>query len=60
MRRSPSGTYFTGSDDLVLEHFVKPFADRFLVSAMAMRIRLEKLGLLHREVPHQRILTGGA
>ncbi len=60
LRRSPSGTYFTGSDDLVLEHFVKPFADRFLVSAMAMRIRLEKLGLLHREVPHQRILAGGA
>jgi hypothetical protein len=60
LRRSPSGTYFTGSDDLVLEHFVKPFADRFLVSTMAMRIRLEKLGLLHREVPHQRILTGRA
>ena len=60
LRRGSSGTYFTGSDDLVLEHFVKPFADRFLVSAMAMRIRLEKLGLLHREVPHQRILAGGA
>jgi hypothetical protein len=60
MRRGSSGTYFTGSDDLVLEHFVKPFADRFLVSAMAMRIRLEKLGLLHREVPLQRILAGGA
>jgi hypothetical protein len=60
LRRSSSGSYFTGSDDLVLEHFVKPFADRFLVSAIAMRIRLEKLGLLHREVPHQRILAGGA
>jgi len=60
LRRGSSGTYFTGSDDLVLDHFVKPFADRFLVSAMAMRIRLEKLGLLHREVPHQRILAGGA
>jgi hypothetical protein len=60
LRRSSSGTYFTGSDDLVLEHFVKPFADLFLVSTMAMRIRLEKLGLLHSEVPHQRILAGRA
>jgi Zn-dependent peptidase ImmA (M78 family) len=60
MRRGSSGTYFTGSDELVLDHFVKPFADRFLLSAMAMRIRLEKLGLLHREVPHQHILAGGA
>jgi hypothetical protein len=60
LRRGSSGAFFTGSDDLVLEHFVKPFADRFLVSAVAMRIRLEKLGLLHREVPHQRILAGGA
>jgi len=24
-----------------------------------MRIRLEKLGLLHRAVPHQRILAAG-
>ena len=31
----------------------------FLVSPIAMRIRLEKLGLLLREVPHQRILAGG-
>ena len=41
-----------------LERFVGPFAERFLVSPTAMRIRLEKLGLLHREVPHQRLLTG--
>jgi hypothetical protein len=34
--------------------------DRFLVSPIAMRIRLEKLGLLLREVPHQRLLTSGA
>ena len=32
----------------------------FLVSPIAMRIRLEKLGLLHREVPHQRVFAGGA
>jgi Zn-dependent peptidase ImmA (M78 family) len=43
-------------DDEVLEHFARPFAGEFLVSAVAMRIRLEKLGLLHREVPRQRSL----
>jgi hypothetical protein len=43
-------------DDEVLEHFARPFADQFLVSPAAMRIRLEKLGLLHREVPRQRSL----
>ncbi len=32
------------------ERFVRPFADQFNVSAMAMRIRLEKLNLLVREV----------
>ena len=41
-------------------HFARPLAEQFLVSPIAMRIRLEKLGLLHREVPHQRILTGCA
>jgi hypothetical protein len=41
-------------DDDVLERFARPFAAEFLVSAVAMRIRLEKLGLLHREVPRQR------
>lgn len=47
------------SDDEVLERFAKPFADRFLVSPIAMRIRLEKLGLLHRTVPLQRLLLDG-
>ena len=47
-------------DDYVLENFARPLAEQFLVSPIAMRIRLEKLGLLHREVPHQRILAGGA
>ena len=32
----------------------------FLVSTIAMRIRLEKLGLLLREVPDQRMLAGDA
>jgi Zn-dependent peptidase ImmA (M78 family) len=43
-------------DDEVLEHFARPFAGEFLVSPVAMRVRLEKLGLLHREVPRQRFL----
>jgi hypothetical protein len=49
-----------GADDFVLENFARPLAEQFMVSPMAMRIRLEKLGLLHREVPHQRIFAGGA
>jgi Zn-dependent peptidase ImmA (M78 family) len=40
----------------VMEHFARPFAEQFLVSPIAMRIRLERLGLLHREVPRQRSL----
>ena len=39
-----------------LSDFAEPFAEQFLVSPIAMRIRLEKLGLLHREVPLQRFL----
>ena len=34
-------------------------AEQFEVSPIAMRIRLEKLGLLIREVPHLRILGAG-
>lgn len=48
------------TDDNVLDRIARPLAECFLVSPIAMRIRLEKLGLLLREVPHQRILTGGA
>ena len=43
-------------DDEVLEHFVRPVAEQFMVSPIAMRIRLERLELLHREVPRQRSL----
>jgi Zn-dependent peptidase ImmA (M78 family) len=50
---------FNASEDQALDHFAKPFAERFLVSPVAMRIRLEKLGLLHRVVPRQRLLTEG-
>jgi Zn-dependent peptidase ImmA (M78 family) len=48
---------FDESEDQALEHFAKPFAERFLVSPIAVRIRLEKLGLLHRTVPMQRLLS---
>lgn len=51
---------YTDTDNQALDRFAKPFADKFVVSAMAMRIRLEKLGLLLREVPLQRILAGGS
>jgi Zn-dependent peptidase ImmA (M78 family) len=54
------GAEFTETDDQALGRFAKPLAEQFLVSPIAMRIRLEKLGLLHREVPHQRFLAGGA
>jgi Zn-dependent peptidase ImmA (M78 family) len=43
-------------DNEVMEVFARPFAEQFLVSPVAMRIRLEKLGLLCREVPRQRSL----
>jgi Zn-dependent peptidase ImmA (M78 family) len=42
-----------------INEFVRPFARTFLVSMVAMRIRLERLGLIHGEVPHQRALAAG-
>jgi Zn-dependent peptidase ImmA (M78 family) len=50
----------TETDDQALDRFATPFAKIFLVSPIAMRIRLEKLGLLHRTVPLQRILSDGS
>lgn len=47
------------SDDEAINEFVRPFAKKFLVSMVAMRIRLERLGLIHREVPSQRTLAAG-
>ena len=41
------------SENQVLERFCQPLAKGFGVSPIAMRIRLEKLGLLHRAVPSQ-------
>jgi hypothetical protein len=54
------GAEFTESDDAALDRFARPLAKRFLVSPMAMRIRLEKLGLVHRVVPLQRLLASGS
>lgn len=44
------------ADDDALDRFARPLAEIFLVSPIAMRIRLEKLGLLHRQVPPQSVL----
>ncbi len=54
------GAEFTETDDQALDSFAKPFAEKFLVSPIAMRIRLGRLGLLHRTVPLQCLLTDGA
>ena len=40
-------------DDQSLENFAAPFAEQFGVSRQAMRIRLEKLGLLRRGWPNR-------
>ena len=48
------------TDENALDRIARPLARRFLVSTIAMRIRLEKLGLLLREVPDQRMLAGDA
>ncbi len=44
--------------DDALDRIARPLAEKFLVSPIAMRIRLEKLGLLLRELPHQHLLAG--
>jgi len=48
------------SEDDALDRIARPVAEKFLVSPIAMRIRLEKLGLLHRVVPHQKIFVSGS
>jgi hypothetical protein len=52
-------SYEQQRDDEALQEFVRPFAERFKVSAAAMRIRLERLDLLRREVPRQWSLAVG-
>jgi hypothetical protein len=51
---------WSGSEDNALDSIARPFAEKFLVSPIAMRIRLEKLGLLHRVLPHQQIFKSGS
>ena len=41
-----SHSFDQACDDQLLEHIARPFAEHFLVSPIAMRIRLERLGLL--------------
>ena len=48
------------TDDIVLDGIARPLAKQFLVSPIAMRIRLEKLSLLLRRVPDQCILSADA
>lgn len=43
----------------LIREFVRPFAQKFQVSVTAMRIRLEKLGLLLRDVASQQSLAVG-
>jgi len=45
-------------DDALLESVAEPIARRFGVSRAAMRIRLEKLGLLLRAEPAQQCMKG--
>jgi Zn-dependent peptidase ImmA (M78 family) len=44
----------------LFEQVAKIFAPKFGVSVQAMRIRLEKLGLLHDQVPPRESLTLGS
>ena len=46
-------------DEELIRDLVRPFAREFQVSLTAMRIRLEKLGLLVREEPRQQSLAVG-
>lgn len=45
-------------DDALLEEVARPVAQRFRVSRAAMRIRLERMGLMLRKEPDQKTLQG--
>src|SRR5438128_1362815 len=49
LRRGGFKASDNAADDMVLEHCSRPLADKFQVSAEAMRIRLEGMGLLLRK-----------
>ena len=58
--RSIARRRFSGLSHVELDDYVvAPFAEIFQVSKQAMRIRLEKLGLLLRQPPRQRSLAAG-
>ena len=57
MRDAQSMVYEQADDDALFEEVAKPIAGCFGVSAQAMRVRLEYLGLLLRQVPQQALLT---
>jgi hypothetical protein len=63
MMRAQSMIYEQGrneagaGDDALFEEVAKPIARRFGVSPQAMRLRLEKLGLLLRQAPQPALLT---
>jgi hypothetical protein len=57
IRASFGGFDISESENKTLERFCRPLAERFVVSPIAMRIRLEKLELLLRAVPHQQLLA---
>ena len=44
--------------DALLEEVAEPFAQRFRVSRAAMRIRLERMGLMLRKEPDQKTIQG--
>jgi Zn-dependent peptidase ImmA (M78 family) len=48
------------ADDYTLDCIARPLSKQFLVSPIAMRIRLEKLGLLYRQVPQRSGIFMGA
>jgi hypothetical protein len=45
-------------DDAILEEVAEPFVQRFRVSRAAMRIRLERMGLMLRKEPDQKTIQG--
>jgi hypothetical protein len=53
------GCGMTEPADAALNRIAQPFAETFCVSVRAMRIRLEGMGLLHRDPPQQRDLGKG-
>jgi Zn-dependent peptidase ImmA (M78 family) len=51
IERHIGGIKYSETNDEVLDRIARPLAEEFQVSTIAMRIRLEKLGLLRRVMP---------